>query len=71
MSVHNRLIRSVLGLPDAFVRVLETDPISIALFVLGSLLFAFLGLLAAYFVLGAMLQWVTPSATTPTWRPAR
>lgn len=71
MNIHVRLIRSVLGLPEAFLRVLETDPLSIALFVFGSLLFAFLGLLTAYVVAGAFLQWITPSGSTPTWRPVR
>lgn len=70
-QIIGELVQSVTELPSAFRAVTQTDPLAVALFALGSVGFAIIGLLAAYMVVGAVLQWVTPGSSTPTWRPTR
>lgn len=71
MSLHGELIDSILRLPGSFEAVATNDPVAAALLAAGVVLFGLATGAGAYLVLGAVLQWLTPESSSPTYRPAR
>lgn len=68
MSLHTKLIDSVLDMPGAFADVAAHDPLSAVLLGIGALLTFFSMAVFGGLTLGAVVDLVTPESTGKSYR---